>query len=423
MRIAYVANYQGPSLVKSRPCLHNFSLAARVKIQLIAELLQRSSHEVEIISQGALEPQVGADRFRFRFYPRSYESELFHPQIPIYYVSALSVRFLIGLWESIQTQRLLRARHKHRPYDVVFIYNMQRAQIGCAQYAIRRLGLPVVLQYEDDSFVDVHGQVANGVISRYGRNACRMVLKSISGGTAVSPYLLSHFPPHIPRLLLRGVVSNEILKSSQGSSKKNWVVFSGTHEGTQGLEQLVKAWRMLVLPDWELHIAGLGPLTSALEKMAEGARNIRFHGLLNRKDNASLLCAARIGMNPQDVTKTPGNVFAFKIVEYLAAGAHVITTPRGTLEPELEAGVTYISDNSPGTIAACLKQVIRDRRHECTAVEATLQTYSPDAVSRSLNKLLEEVIAGKGEQRPRPEARVVASAHVRRAMFGGSAIE
>jgi len=412
MRIAYVANYQGPSLVRSRPCLHNFSLAARVKIQLIAELLQASSHEVEIISQGALEPQVGADRFRFRFYPPFSESELFHPKIPIYYASALSVKFLIGFWESFQAQRLLRARHNHRPFDIVIIYNLQRAQIGCARYAIRQLGLPVILQYEDDSFVDVHGQAANGLTSHYSRQICRQVLTSISGGTAVSPYLLSHLPSEVPKLLLRGVVSKEILRSSQGAKvhKKNWVVFSGTHERTQGLEQMITAWRMLELPNWELHIAGVGPITSTLEELAKSTHNIVFHGLLSREDNASMLCAAKIGMNPQDVTKTPGNVFAFKIVEYLAAGTHVITTPRGALEPELESGVSYISDNAPQTIAACLKQVISDRRYECTAVEATLQTYGPNAVCKSLNNLLEKVTAGMGKARPGPQDDVVASA-------------
>ena len=215
MRIAYIANYQGPSLVKKRPCLHNLSLAARVKIQLIAELLQRRSHQVEIISQGNLEPQVGADAFRFRFYPAFSETELFHPDIPTHYASAISVRFLIGFWESIQAQRLLKAKHKCRPYDAVIIYNMQRAQIGCARYAIRHLGLPVILQYEDDSFVDVHGHAGNGLISRYHRGICRKILNAVSGCTGVSPYLLAQLPSHTPRLLLRGVVSNEVLNVSQ----------------------------------------------------------------------------------------------------------------------------------------------------------------------------------------------------------------
>jgi len=400
MRIAYVANYQGPDLVKTRPCLRNFSLAGRVKIQLIAELLHRSSHQVEIISQGALEPLVGRNRFRFRFYPATSEGERFHPDIPIHYVSALSVRFLIGLWESMQAQRLLQARHSQSPYDAVIIYNMQRAQVGCAYYALRRLGLPVVLQYEDDSFVEVHGQSMNGLVSKYHLSIRSDLLKSVSAGTAVSPYLMSQFPSGTPKLLLRGVVSDEIVKTRQagGSSKKNWVVFSGTHEGTQGLEQLLKAWHMLELPDWEFHIAGQGPLTPALHKLANGNRSIVFHGLLNREDNARMLCAARIGMNPQDPTRTPGNVFAFKIVEYLAAATHVITTPRGALEPELEAGVTYIADNTPATIAGCLKQVIAERRYECTAEEATVRTYGPNAVSKSLNDLLEQVIASQRRQ-------------------------
>jgi glycosyltransferase involved in cell wall biosynthesis len=392
MRIAYIANYQGADLVKNRPCLHNFSLAARVKIQLIAELLCRNAHDVEIISQGSLEPLVGRERFRPRFYPELRDGERFHPDIPVHYVSALSLKYFIGLWESIQTQRLLTERHKRSPFDAVIIYNMQSAQVGAARHA-RRLGLPVILQYEDDSFVDVHGRTAAGVISRYHLRARRQLLKQISGGTGVSPYLLSQMPEGAAKLLLRGVVSGEIMKlaSSATGGKKNWVVFSGTHEGTQGLEPLVTAWQLLRPRDWELHIAGRGPITATLETLASGNASIIFHGLLNREENARLLCAAKIGMNPQDVTATPGNVFAFKIVEYLAAGAHVITTPRGSLEADLEAGVSYIPTNTPEIIAESLAEVIRDRRYDRTAADAAIRTYGPDAVAESLNNLLERV--------------------------------
>ena len=95
MRIAYIAPYQGPELLRLRPCLYNLSLAAKVKIQLIAELLQGGSHEVEIISQGEV------DKYRMRYYPQFVESELFHPNIPVYYVSALPVRFVSGFWKAV----------------------------------------------------------------------------------------------------------------------------------------------------------------------------------------------------------------------------------------------------------------------------------------------------------------------------------
>jgi hypothetical protein len=85
-------------------------------------------------------------------------------------------------------------------------------------------------------------------------------------------------------------------------------------------------------------------------------------------------------------------VFAFKIIEYLAAGAHVITTRMGTLEPDLEKGITYIADNKPETIAATLKQVIRSHSYRRTAAQAALQTYGGPAVSKSLERLIRQAM-------------------------------
>ena len=48
MRIAYIAPYQGPELVRRRPIIRNLRIAANVKIALIGQLFQSSSHPVEI---------------------------------------------------------------------------------------------------------------------------------------------------------------------------------------------------------------------------------------------------------------------------------------------------------------------------------------------------------------------------------------
>jgi hypothetical protein len=42
---------------------------------------------------------------------------------------------------------LFKARHSAAPFDLVIIYNLKGPQVVCANYAIRRLGLPVVLEY------------------------------------------------------------------------------------------------------------------------------------------------------------------------------------------------------------------------------------------------------------------------------------
>jgi len=221
------------------------------------------------------------------------------------------------------------------------------------------------------------------------------VLKSISGCIGVSPHLLSQAPAAVPQILLRGVISPDVVRMSEDTSlvRNNWVVFSGTHSKSKGLQQLIAAWKQVQPRTWELHIAGHGELTSQLERDAAGDQTIVFHGLLSREQNARLLRQSKIGINPHESSQTPGNIFAFKIIEYLAAGAHVITTPMGALERELENGLTYVQDNSPETIAASLLQVIQGREFERTAMDAARRLYGPSAVSAALDALLSSAIS------------------------------
>jgi glycosyltransferase involved in cell wall biosynthesis len=405
MRIAYVAPYQGTELVKRRPTLLNFSLAARVKIGLIAQLLRREGHDVDVLSQGEI------IETRFKFYRGFSEPDRFHEAIPIHYASALPIRRLNGLWSGASTRRLLRKGHRLAAYDLVIIYNLKLPQVMCGIDAIERMGAPLVLQYEDDAFADVWGNTSKSFRLGWQRSAVERLFKSISACMAVSPYLLSQVPPSVSKLLLRGVVSDALLDASrEAGPRRNRVVFSGTHENTQGLEQLLQAWKLLRLKGWELHMAGYGPITPLLQSLAADDPSIIFHGLLNVEENARLLCTAKIGMNPQDLTRIPGNVFAFKIVEYLAAGLHVITTPRGAVEPELEAGISYIADPKPETIAAHLSAVVSERRYEKTAQNATVQRYGPAAVSRSLDSLLKQAVAPRRSPLPDGQARIAASA-------------
>ncbi len=389
MRIAYVVPYQGPALLNRRPILRNRSMSNKVKIELIAEFLHSHSHEVEIISQGeVIEHKLG-------FYPSFAEPESFHPQIPVYYASALPVQRLNGLWSNARTLSILKKRHRANPYDLVIVLNLKGPQLICANYAIRHLGLPVILEYEDDRFVNVVGEKAGGLLTRSRNRSCRKLFKLLSGCIAVSPRLLAQLPSDIPKLLLRGAVGDDIIRASNASrgAKQNWILFSGTHVKSNGVEELVEAWRGLDILDWELHITGYGDLTERLRKITADVPGIVFHGLVSRERLVDLMSSAKICINPHAVSQTPGNVFAFKIIEYMAAGAHVITTPMGPLETELEAGMTYMPDNSAATIAATIRQVIGERAYERSSAKAAHEGYGPAAVSESLNTLLHHVMA------------------------------
>jgi glycosyltransferase involved in cell wall biosynthesis len=271
-----------------------------------------------------------------------------------------------------------------------------------------RLGVPAVLEYEDDAFVDVGGKQEQGWRTRMYLNRVGRVKGAVAGCIGVSPHLLSKVSPDIPSMLLRGVVDQDILRAAAVpmEARAKRVAFSGTHYRSKGLEPLIAAWNMLDLPGWELHIAGRGELTAALEQMAAPNKSIVFHGLLDRVANARFLGAARIGINPHDVSETPGNVFAFKIVEYLAAGQHCITTPMGALEPELEAGTTYMPDNTPRTIAETLKRVVERGEYQRIAAAAAQDTYGPAAISNALHELVTRV----GRERRTPGFRLKAEA-------------
>jgi glycosyltransferase involved in cell wall biosynthesis len=396
MRIAYVAPYQGPHLRRCRPVIGNLSLAGNVKIELIAGLLQRQGHQVEVLSQGE------SGERSFTHYPAFEETPRFHPAIPVCYGSAVPIRYIQGAWSIWQMLGLLHGRHRAVPFDLVIIYNLQLPQMFAALRAVRTMGVPVVLEYEDDALVDVLGKTGVGLRAAIDRRLVRSVLKEVSGCIGVSPHLLSQAPAHVPKLLLRGVIVPDVIAAADDRSvrRRNWVVFSGTHSRAKGLEPLLAAWRLYRPEGWQLHIAGKGELTPQLEQAAGGDATVVFHGLLDRQQNAHLLRQATIAANPHEVSHVPGNVFAFKIIESLAAGTHVLTTPMGALEPELERGLTYVADNRPETIAAGLKTIIEGRLFERTASDAARRMYSPDAVAVSLDALVRQVGSGAATGTP-----------------------
>jgi glycosyltransferase involved in cell wall biosynthesis len=137
-----------------------------------------------------------------------------------------------------------------------------------------------------------------------------------------------------------------------------------------------------------LHLTGEGEETPALQKLAQGQPQIIFHGTVAVTELARLMSLAKICVNPHELSSRPGNVFAFKIVEYLAAGAHVISTPMGAVEPELAAGITFMPDNTPETIARTLQQVVQTGAWRRTAERAVHDLYRSDVLRAALDQLV-----------------------------------
>jgi hypothetical protein len=146
----------------------------------------------------------------------------------------------------------LCGRYREAPFDVVIVYNFKQPQSLSTLYAARRLKLPVILEYEDDALVDVWAETQPGARADFDRRLVQWVFDSISACIGVSPHLLSQIPAGRPQLLLRGVISREIIQAVDNDSlaRHDWVVFSGTHVRSKGLEPLLKAWRLSRPAGW-----------------------------------------------------------------------------------------------------------------------------------------------------------------------------
>lgn len=390
-------------LKRRRPLRSNLALAGTLKIELIAELLRRGGHVVEILSQGEVVENSAT------FYPALAEANPSESAVPVRYASALPIRFINGRWSSNRLKALFKERHQATQFDLVILYNMKLPQLACGHYAYERLGLPVILEYEDDALVDIGGRYTAGLREKLTHRSVNRMLQASAGAIGASPFLLGRLPKDRPSLLLRGVISDAIADCPEVpvADKRNWVTFSGTLFRSKGVEPLLQAWKSAPIDGWELHIAGDGELAERVRAESAGQKSIVLHGMLGRSENAALLRQSKICINPHELSETPGNVFAFKIVEYLAAGSHVITTPMGELEADLERGITYIPDNRPATIVDALHRVIVNHQFSATATREARARYGPDAVARSLDILIKDVV----KSRPSMSTPLLASRH------------
>lgn len=102
--------------------------------------------------------------------------------------------------------------------------------------------------------------------------------------------------------------------------KKPIAIFTGRHVEYKGLEYAIRAFNDI--NDMTFLVAGVGPLSKKLRKMAENNQNIHFIGMLSHK-------LYRLYLNSSDFFLFPSHrkneAFGISLVEALAAGKPAIT--------------------------------------------------------------------------------------------------
>jgi glycosyltransferase involved in cell wall biosynthesis len=348
-------------------------------------------HEVTIFSTGS----VAEGRLRVH---RSFSACLDScAKVAVLYSTALDAPIIGQVLSSQSLWRVLAAEHAKQRFDLVLLYNCSVAETYAALRTKYRFNLPMILEYEDDVNFMQDG-------SRNWRNGIWTLLRDllqprIGGIVAATPELMAQFR-HVPGMLLRGALDSEFVArfSCEKPNDPNSmdVVYSGSVIEAKGVDRLCAAWRVLGLGSAKLHVVGDGPALRHLREEFGAGDGIHFHGYVERPRLLEILALSKLCINPNRVAAAvSGNVFPFKIVEYLGAGRPVVSTPLGSLEPEIAQAILTTRDDSIESLAAGINCMIsgyaRWAAKARTAQESIRSQYGPGPMKRRLAELISEV--------------------------------
>lgn len=159
-----------------------------------------------------------------------------------------------------------------------------------------------------------------------------------------------------------------------------------------GLDTLITACALLKI-DWELTIAGDGPLHNDLENLAIklGIINrVKFLGRVSPELVPSLLAASGLFVRP---SRAEG--FGNSFIEAMAAGIPVIGTPVGGIVDFLTTGETglLVPVDNPKELALAMEKIYRDKTFTKKIVaqaQKVAQNYDWDIIAP---KVLKEMYA------------------------------
>lgn len=127
-----------------------------------------------------------------------------------------------------------------------------------------------------------------------------------------------HIPYFLPDDWEDGVDLNPVTNVQEKADSKPYIAAAGRLVRMKGFQNLIRIMRRL--PSIELRIAGTGPFEGELRKQAEGAANIKFEGLCDRKSLIRLFHGSKAVAVPSLFPET----FGYVVLEAFSALAPVI---------------------------------------------------------------------------------------------------
>lgn len=278
----------------------------------------------------------------------------------------------VGEWGRFQSAPVSPAfplRLRATDADVYVVHHPNpTAELACLLAGIRA---PIVVRYHSDV-------IRQAAAMRVYAPFLRRVLKKAAAIVPTSEQYMNT-SPHLDRFRAKcrvvplGIVAKEFAKPNQTlvrACKERYgeifVLFTGRHRYYKGLHVLIEAASQIDAP---VVIAGEGPETDRLRRLAAGAAGVHFPGPLSQDELVAHLHACSVFAFP---SVARSEAFGISILEAHACGKPVVATRLGTgVEYANLEGVTgtNVPPRDASALAAAINELIHhpDRARELGA--------------------------------------------------------
>jgi glycosyltransferase involved in cell wall biosynthesis len=325
--------------------------------QHFAELFSMKGHQIFVIDCG----QPNLQNFHTGLHTSKIEN--FHSiydesHITLIRPSSILLKGLNRLTHFVSCERIIQKTIVENNIDVILLYGVATNGIQTIKIA-KKMNIPVVFRALDVAHKLVHIPFLNNLVKFYEKNVICNATKVLTTTPDMALYAkkmgahdenVEFFPLGINSNNFKPVSKDKVLAQQLGiSSKDRVIVFVGTIYTFAGLNVLVQKFNLLKqkIPYVKLLIVGGGPYFNELKSLIEKNKlnsDIILTGFKPQFDIPKYISLADICITPFVINGITDNIMPVKIIEYLACGKPVLSTPmKGTVKlfPDETFGIFY----------------------------------------------------------------------------------
>ena len=323
----------------------------------LAEIFSTKQHQVFVIDcaepnlsdiQGGLHTRIIKD------YHRLYDDA----SITLIRLSSLLIKGLNRLTYFLSCKKTIKKILVENSIDLIFLYGVATNGIQCIELS-RELNIPIVFRALDVA----HKLVRIPFLQNHTKKLEKSIFSSADLVLTTTPQLsnyaeemgsnpdcIKYFPLGVNSRYFKPMKkNNELLQELGIQTNDRIILFMGTLYPFSGIDHILKNFHLLQnqIKQIKFVIIGGGPDFNRLKSLSNELqlnKNIIFTGFVEQKKIPEYIAIADICLNPFVINTLTDRVIPTKILEYLACGKPVLSTPlKGTVEllPNENYGIVY----------------------------------------------------------------------------------